>query len=238
VTYSSASASLTINSFQEQESERLDNPMPIYYQNFEQQLHQPSIVDGTAKTSATDFGRVVLAYARQQAPNSYLYADPLLNATTAVFNAAYSVMASSFLWQPGEGVTVHGLLTVPTLRLIVVDSVANIILSALAVIAVITVFVAIDVINNSSSLYEEPAGLLGSAILLCNSDVNDLASELRDDTRAKQDGRVLEHAKVHSRLWRSSRPAPWHVYRDDLLKRRWTVQDWASPATSKIVEVV
>ncbi|OCT50458.1 hypothetical protein CLCR_06759 [Cladophialophora carrionii] len=239
VTYTVGGSSAVINSFQEHEHglQPLDNPMPVYYQNFERQLHQPSIFDNTATTSATDFGRLILAHARKQAPQSPFSPRAMLNATSVLFTAAHAVMVSSFLWQAGAadtaGNTVQGSLTIPTVRLVVVDPIANVLLSVLAVLAVLTIWISIDVINNETSLFEEPKGLLGSAILLHESDVNAFASDLRRDVEAAQDGRVLAHAREPRRLW--GRALPLSVYRDDVLKKKWKVENWHAPSNTKIV---
>jgi hypothetical protein len=91
------------------------------------------------------------------------------------------------------------------------------------------------VIHNESSLYEEPAGLLGSAILLWESDVNGLAARLRRQPGAANDGRVLGHAKERKRvlkiLWNRK------VLQQDVREKRWKVENWNRPSLSKIVEV-
>jgi hypothetical protein len=243
VTYALGIPSAAINSFHEHEHglHPLDNPMPVYYQSFEQQLHQPSIVDDTATTSATDFGRIILAHARKHAgPQSPFASEVMMNATSALFAAAHAVMVSSFLWHADEGAaagsTVEGSLTVPTVRLVVVDSIANVLLGALAVLAVLSMWIAVDVINNESSLFEEPTGLLGSAILLHKSDIGALASDLRNDPQAELDGRVLAHARRQHRL--CGLGVPWAgAYRDDTRRKKWRVEKWDVPSESKIVEV-
>ncbi|EXJ62394.1 hypothetical protein A1O7_02829 [Cladophialophora yegresii CBS 114405] len=241
VTYTLDGSSAVINSFQEHEHglQPLDNPMPVYYQNFERQLHQPSILDDTATTSATNFGRLILAHARKQAPRSSFNPRAMLNATSVLFTAAHAVMVSSFLWQAGGGATaestVQGSLSIPTMRLVVVDSIANVLLSTLAVLAVLTVWIAVDLVNNETSLFEEPTGLLGSAILLHESSVNALAADLRSDPEAAQDGKALAHARRPRRLW--GRNLPWGTYRDDVRKKKWSVEKWNMPSETKIVEV-
>ncbi|KIW70768.1 hypothetical protein PV04_03009 [Phialophora macrospora] len=245
VTYGLDGSSAAINSFQEHAHgfRPLDNPMPVYYQNFEQQLHQPSIVDNTATTSATDFGRIILAHARKHAGAQSPFApDPMMNATSVLFAAAHAVMVSSFLWQADGsaadvegGSAVAGSLTVPTVRLVVVDSIANVLLSALAVLAVLTVWIAVDVINNESVLFEEPTGLLGAAILLHGSHVGALASNLRNEPAAALDGRVLAHARRRRRL--CGLAVPWSAYGDEVRGKKWTMKDWNDPSNAKIVQV-
>jgi hypothetical protein len=70
------------------------NPRPEFWKNFEQQLHQSSIIDPTAVTSATDFGRLVLLYAQQLDPINYIDSAIIKNATERVFTSTYSVMCS------------------------------------------------------------------------------------------------------------------------------------------------
>jgi hypothetical protein len=236
VTYSPSSLGFALNDFQVQSTELLDYPSkPIYFQNFEQQLHQPSIVDDTATISATDFGRIVLAYARKLAPDSYLAPDVLSNATSAIYTAAYAVMVSTFLWESAAGAEILGTSTMPVVRLITTDSIASVLLGSLAFLALVTIWIVVYVIHNESSLYEEPAGLLGSAILLWESDVNGLAARLRRQPGAINDGRVLEHAKERKRVWGKL----WNrkVLQQDVREKRWKVENWNRPDLSKIVEV-
>ncbi|ETI23741.1 hypothetical protein G647_05546 [Cladophialophora carrionii CBS 160.54] len=168
---------------------------------------------------------------------NYVTPRAMLNATSVLFTAAHAAMVRSFLWRAGAadtaGSTVQGSLIIPTVRLVVVDSIANVLLGALAVLAVLTVWIRIDVINNETSLFEEPKALLGSAILLHGSDVNAFASHLRRDPEAAQDGRVLAHARRPRRLW--GRNLLWSVYRDDVLKKKWKVENWDAPSDTKIV---
>ncbi|OQU97831.1 hypothetical protein CLAIMM_03711 [Cladophialophora immunda] len=239
VTYSQSSSSPSIGGFLVRERKALVNPLPVYYQNFEQQIHQPSIVDDTATYSATDLGRVVLAHATKYAPRSESPFDKevMINSTSAVFTAAYAVMASSFLWQHDAGDLVTGSLTIPTVRLVVVDSIAIVLLSMLGVLVVLGVLIAIDVINHESSLYEEPIGLLGSAILLYDSSVTSLALDLRNEQEARRDGMALKHKKARGDMWCFHWKTPWLSWSTDLLNKRWKVENWERPGDSRIVEV-
>jgi Protein of unknown function (DUF3433) len=234
VTYSPRSQDFTLNNFQTQSSILLTDPTPLYSDSFESQLQQPSIYDNTATISATDFGRIILAYARKIAPDSYLEAEVIKMSTATIYTAAFAIMASTFLWESSMGPQIHGTAVVPTERLIVTDAIAYILLGCLSFLALITMWIAVYVIRNESSLYEEPQGLLGFAIVLFESDVNNLAGRLRKRTVPKLDGRFLEDAKERKRLWGFL----WkrEEFKQNFRNRRWKVKNWDAPETSTISE--
>jgi Protein of unknown function (DUF3433) len=235
VTYSPRSQDFTLNDFQTQPSILLTDPTPLYSDSFETQLQQPNIYDNTATTSATDFGRIILAYARKIAPDSYLEAEVIKQSTATIYTAAFAIMASTFLWESSTGHQIHGTAVVPTERLIVTDVIAYILLGCLSFLALITIWIAVYVIRNESSLYEEPQGLLGLAVVLFDSAVNKVAGDLRRTAEAKRDGQVLEHAKEPKRLW----GFPWKrkVFKQDLRNKRWKVENFDVPGTSRIIEI-
>lgn len=114
-----------------QSSTLIDDPRPAFWSVFEQQLHEANVVDITATTSATDFGRIILKSSRQNAPEAYL--DPLVaqNTTERIFTAVFAVMASNMLYPPAAPDNLVGHPSHSTTGLLVVDQVAYIVIGML-----------------------------------------------------------------------------------------------------------
>lgn len=192
------------------------NPRPEFWNTFESLLHEASINDGTATTSATDFGRLILEYARFIEPQAFLSPDILLNATESIFTAVYAVMSRSYLVQPAAAVDITGTLLISTTRLFVVTPIAYAMIGILCAVCLILIWIFLYARTHKSILYEKPNGLLGSAALLHNSDVGPQVNILRADVT---DGQILKSVEKKRHL------------RDT----GWRVERWENPQESRIV---
>ena len=111
--------------------------------------------------------------------------------TQAVFGATHAMMVSTNIWQKATSPTVRGIVAIAESRLLVTLGVAYVMITILALTVVVVGYIAVYVVPFQSSLYEEPKGLLGMAILLYKSHLMKKAKELRNDSTTN-DGKVLE----------------------------------------------
>jgi hypothetical protein len=196
----------------------MTNPRPEFWKTFESLLHEASINDGTATISATDFGRLILEYAMAFEPQAFLGSDILRNATELVFTATYAVMSRNYLVQSAATVNITGTLSISTTRLLAVTPIAYAMIGILCGVCLILILVLLYVQTHKSILYEEPKGLLGSAALLCNSDVGPQVNIIREHVT---DGKILESEFVKNG--------------SHLQDKGWRVEQWGNPQESRIV---
>ncbi|KAN0110871.1 hypothetical protein V8E51_007258 [Hyaloscypha variabilis] len=220
---STSSAIPKIQNFTPISTALIDNPRPEFWQDFETLLHEASINDGTATISATDFGRLVLEYARTIEPQAYLGSNVLLSSTEAIFTAVYAVMAQTFLLQPTAAVGITGTLSISTTRLLVVTPIAYAITGILCAVCLILVWIFSYVRTHKSILYEEPKGLLGSAAILSKSglesEVNQIRTNMPSNTTA---GKIVEMVEKEEKF-------------KELRQRGWRIENWDKPQQSCIV---
>jgi hypothetical protein len=182
-----------IQAYAAQNRTLMGDPKPEFWKEFETLLHEVSLIDPTATTSATDFGRLILKYARQLEPQAFLNPDILRNATEIIFTAVYAVMSRTYLVQPAPAVDTTGTLSISTQRLFVVAPVAYTMIGILSCVALIIVAIFCYVKTHRSILREEPKALLGSAALLCGSDANGEVGQIRGQVN---DGRIREAVEL------------------------------------------
>ena len=170
----------------------ISNPTPAFAKNFEMQLHEASIVDSTAVISATDFGRLVLEYAQHLDLVNFLNSTILQNATKSIFTATYAVMCTTFLIQVAPDADLTGILSVPMRRLLVLEPVAYTLIGILCTVALYIILIIFYVRMHKSMLYEKPVGLLGAAVLLCESDVLQDVAGARETTLSGEARAAIE----------------------------------------------
>ena len=112
----------TIIDFKANTSSTVSGP-PSWSIPYEAQLHQPAIVDNTATTSATLFGRLVFDFARSNFPDTYLQPEALSNATQLIFSSAYATLVAASTFKPAPQTRISGTLSLSATRLIVVPPV-------------------------------------------------------------------------------------------------------------------
>lgn len=190
------SLSPAIAGYTEKNGTLITNPRPQFWKNFETQLHEPAIVDNTGATSASDFRRLVLEYARYLDSVNFLDSTIIQNATESIFTATYAVMCSHFLIQPAPDTELAGTLLVPTNRLFIVEPIAYTIIGVLFAFALYAVLTYFYVETHRSILYEEPIGLAGAAALLSESPFR---KGMRQIIRKKSRLEDLEDQRVESR---------------------------------------
>ena len=233
------SAGFLVNNFKPYGRPMLLEKPNNWYWNFETQINEPAIFDNTASTSAPDFGRVILAYSKKKSPHNYLDSHNVLEATTTIWTSTFAMMASTFLWQQADGGRVTGLMEDPAVRLLIVDPIADILLTVLSIIAVSTPWIAWYVYQYKSCQYEERSGLLSWAIMLHRSGLDGLVTDLRADNEAKTDGKAVEHAKQRRewKIWRWTIKMPWSIFKTTVREKSWRIEKWETPVDARIVEV-
>jgi hypothetical protein len=205
-----------IQAYTAQNRTLMGDPKPEFWKEFETLLHEVSLIDPTATTSATDFGRLILEYARQLEPQAFLNPDVLRNATETIFTAVYAVMSRTYLVQPAPAVNTTGTLSISTQRLLVVAPVAYTMIGILSCVALIIVAIFCYVKTHRSILREEPKALLGSAALLCDSDANGEVGQTRGQVN---DGRIREAVERGHYLQGTG----------------WRIDQWDDPQRSRVV---
>jgi Protein of unknown function (DUF3433) len=205
----------------------MENPRPEFWQDFEVLLHEASINDGIATTSATDFGRLIFEYARTIEPQTFLSSDVLLNSTESIFTAVYAVMAHTFLIQPTAAIEITGTLSISTTRLLVIAPIAYAITGILCAVAFVLVCIFFYVQTHKSILYEEPKGILGWAEILSKSDLELQVSKMCTSNTATA-GKIVETVEKNEK-----------DEKDESLKKfresGWRINDWKNPQESRIV---
>ena len=214
-----SSATPAIQNFTAGSTTQMTDPRPEFWKDFESLLHEASINDGTATTSATDFGRSILEYTEVIDPQAYLSPDTLRNSTMSIFTAVYATMSRIFLVQPTVAVSVTGTLSISSTRLFVVTPISYTIIGILCAVGLITIWICIYVRKHKSILYEEPKVLLGSATLLCNSDLGPKVIEMRTHVN---NGKIVEAFEQGKYL----------KYIND---KGWKIEKGDSPQESRIV---
>ena len=212
------SAAPRIQSFMPQNKTLMD-PRPTFAVNFEQVLHQPSVVDDTATLSATEFGRLIFLYAQKQSSQGFLNGSVLANAISNIFPATFAIMSTTYLVQESDPVSIQGTLYVSSTRLIVVQQVAYSIISVLAaIIAVLLLtYKTIHWQKQQSILYEKPIGLWGSAAILRHSEVQKEAESLGSES-----SKAVEMRKAFE--------PP-----SELGQKGWKMVDWDNPSQARII---
>jgi len=182
-------SSFTIQSMVES---RISKVMP-----FEQELHTLKQYDPSSESSVSQFGRLIYKYSSKiSSPSSTTPLDTstLINATSAVFNTTYAVLANSVFFQPlSIPQTTDGSITQQVTRLFIVSYIAYIIIIAIFLLGLMAVIIMIHTTKHKTMLAEEPVGFGGYAELLMDGDVNDYAREFR--ATAGYDGKFNEYMK-------------------------------------------
>ena len=212
------SAAPRIQSFTPQNKTLID-PRPTFAVNFEQVIHQPSVVDDTVTLSATEFGRLIFSYAQKQSPQGFLNGSILANAIGNIFPATFSVMSTTYLVQESNPISIQGTVHASSTRLIVVQEVAYAIISVLAIVIAMLLFTyfIIHIRKQKSILYEKPIGLWGSAAILRHSELQKEAESL---------GSVSSKAVEMSRAFEPP---------SELGQKGWKMVDWDIPSQARIV---
>jgi hypothetical protein len=215
-----SSATPRIRNFTPVSITTMENPRPEFWQGFETLLYEASTNDGIATTSAIDFGRLILEYARTIEPQAYLSSDVLLNSTESIFSAVYAVMSRTFLVQPTTAaVGITDTISISTTRLLVVTPVAYAITGILCAVCLILVWIALHVRTHKSILYEKPRGLLGAAAILSRSALDEQVNSMR---MTSDTGKVVETVE------KGGSPK-------ELGDSGWRIEMWKSPKQSRIV---
>jgi len=204
----------SIVSFAEANATLMD-PRPVFAQNFEQQIVEPSIVDETDEFQGSDFGRLILDYAQLISPKNALEGVTLLNATETIFTSTMAVMANQFLLQPMQATHTRGTIFTSKTRLIVVIPIAGIILGMLSASFLMLLWVCYSR-TQKSILYEEPKALLGAASILSRSDIIADLQELNANTLG---GRIADD------------------FVEKYQQSGWSFVDWDHPKTAKLMMV-
>lgn len=212
------SAAPRIQSFTPQNKTLMD-PRPTFAVNFEQVIHQPSVVDDTAILSATEFGRLIFSYAQKQSPQGFLNGSVLANAIGNLFPATFSVMSTTYLVQESNPIGIQGTVYVSSTRLIVVQQVAYAIISLLAIVIamLLLTYITIHTRKQNSILYEKPVGLWGSAAILRHSELQKEAESLGSTS-----SKAVEMRKAFE--------PP-----SELGQKGWKMVDWDNPSHARIV---
>ena len=212
------SAAPRIQSFMPQDKTLMD-PRPTFAVTFEQVIHQPSVVDGTATLSATEFGRLLFSYAQKQNPQDFLNGSALVNAISNIFPATFSMMSTFYLVQGSAPFSVQGTVYVSLTKLIVVQAVAYAIISVLIITLIILslTYIIIHVRKQESILYEKSIGLWGSAAILRHSELQKEAESLGSTS-----GRAVEMSKAFET-------------HSELAQKGWKMVDWDNPSQTRIV---
>ena len=212
------SAAPSIQSFRPQNKTLMD-PRPAFAVNFEQVIHQPSVVDDTAILSATEFGRLIFSYAQKQSPQGFLNGSVLADAIGNIFPATFSVMSTTYLVQERNPISIQGTVYTSSTRLIVVQQVAYAIISVLAIVLAMLslTYIVIHTRKQRSILYEKPIGLWGSAAILRHSELQKEAESL-----GSASSRAVEMRKAFE--------PP-----SELGQKGWKMVDWDDPSQARIV---
>jgi Protein of unknown function (DUF3433) len=216
------SSSPAIVGYTEKNGTLITDPRPQFWKNFEAQLHEPSIIDDTGVTSASDFGYLVLEYAKYLDSVNFLDSSIIQNATESIFTAVYAVMCTSFLIQPGPDIELAGELLVPTNRLLIVAPIAYTIVGILCAFVLYAVLTYFYVETHRSILYEEPIGLAGAATLLSESPLlQDVILARKSTYSGEVCKKLLGGEDEYWKTWRT---------------KGWRVEGWDHPPTSRIIE--
>lgn len=190
---------------------------PGFAYKFEVQLSESSVIDDTAQTDASNFGRLVYNYANTINPTSYFDGEVLRRATKELYSSAFAVMANQYLTQPVQHKATHVTLYEDATHLYVVLPVACTISAIFFLTLVMLIWVLLYSRDHPSIQYEESRGLLGSVAILRN---NDLISRVQDIPANRFRGKVAKSFTEQSKQVQA--------------KDGWAFVNWNNPALAAI----
>lgn len=190
-------------------------PRPGFGIAIETQINEGTVIDPTDDVSTTNFGRLILEYAKSLSSESYLGGSIIQKATEHLYRSIVAVSTNRFLIEPATSSEVSGIVYETEARLVVVPVVAYLIIVVLAATEVMLIWIYLYTRNNKSILYEEPRGLLGAATILRNSYLMD---------RVEGFGAVSADGKVATTLSNI-----------DAAGETWIYTDWQTPSTAKLM---
>ncbi|KAH7304753.1 hypothetical protein B0I35DRAFT_362860 [Stachybotrys elegans] len=172
---------------------------------FEQGILQPTTFNPQVKWSTSNMGSVILYYAQRLNPTSMLDSEILMEAIPRVFTTVYlNVIAMHGFGFLSEPELSTGVAYIPTTRLFVVPWVAYTVLAFLAVTLFSVIFLFFHLEKSPSILTEEPHGLLSMADMLNDSELLNIAANIRGDIG--DHGGIRENGKL----------------RREVMDKRWT----------------
>ncbi|KAF4981712.1 hypothetical protein FZEAL_2514 [Fusarium zealandicum] len=176
-----------------------DTSRPKLWRVFEQSILGPVSFNPQAEWSTSDMGSLILYHAQRSQPSSPLASDTLMDAISDVFTAIYlnavAIYGFTSLSVPESGT---GESFNPTTRLFVVSWVAYIIIAFLFIVLCSAVLVFVQVQKSPSILSEDPEGLLSMAAILENSELLQIASEIRQEMGPDGDGAIRKRGEARS----------------------------------------
>lgn len=156
---------------------------PANWRGFEQDLFYLSNLGNNDSPDFTSrFGQLVLEIARKQNSKPLLEPAALTTAMSSTFSSIFAVLAATRLFQPvSPPIIATGSISISETRLSVVAWSAYPSIAIIAVLAVLTVCLAITVNKLPPVLTEEPHGMLTAANLLHKSNLGALIREAHDE---------------------------------------------------------
>lgn len=186
VTYTGASG-MVLQSYTAKNRTTLSNT--LFGPSFENQVVQTSIT-GSGTEFSTKAGSDILQLAKKQTPTTYVNdAEVFTNATKTILTSAFNNMVQTFLVQPGGPKQLTGSISRSQSRLIVVLPVAYTILGVLTAVWLALIWIYHYTHRYREAQFEESKGLVGPAVLLCNSALN---AEVARRKPLTMDGRIGE----------------------------------------------
>jgi Protein of unknown function (DUF3433) len=169
-----------------------------FWRHFEANLHTPFTFDVNGQLESTDLGNLIWQFAHQTSQGSELDPQVLVDATENIFTSVFALTCTTVAFQPTRAEEIFsGSVSTSTSRLFVASKIAYALVTLLAAVVLSMLFTLIYTIKTTSILFEEPVGLLSSAGILAQSDVNGFTDTLR--RMSWFDGRVTNWAE-HSNL--------------------------------------
>lgn len=142
-----------------------------------------STLNDPGSITATNFGRLVLQYGRNQNWGAaFMVPENLRHAAKVIWAAYFAAVASSLLMQPTKSSSaplIHGDVTMIQTRLFVTKWIAGTTIGILSCTMVVLICMAIYHHRHKSILYEEPKSLMAIMGILLKSDLVDVATEAR-----------------------------------------------------------
>ena len=154
--------------------------------------------------SDSDFGQLLYQITSKRNQVSALAPDLIVNAANDLFGTAFAIFANSHLFlQMATPEIMSGIHSRKETRIVVVTWAAYTVVSILAVAAILNVLLFVSRLQESM-LLEEPKGLLGSAILLHESNIDkevvtDIETNALENERPRDAAKRLGHLHMNER---------------------------------------
>jgi hypothetical protein len=155
------------------------NVRPLFYQNLEEVLHSYRFFDPSGTFASDSFGFYTYSYALKLNSTSPYTPSVLVSATENYFTTLYASLANTMLFTPAAARSTTATLSTTSTRLFVVTPVAYSIVGVLILALICTIVLFIHA-SKASILKEDPAGLLGRAVLVQGSGLEAFMKEFRE----------------------------------------------------------